>query len=344
MKLLPIRPSKSGRRENLSFMPTEPYAHLTATILAQLETADPENWSPPWYGADPLPVNALTGQRYRGLNTLVLWAAAQAQGYTDPRWATYRQWAALGAQVRKAERGTAIVFYKDLAAVAEGATEPGQPSSRFVARASHVFNAAQVDGAPEQTSTVGTHLDDDPDRTAELVLAAFVAATGARIIPGGTRACYSLASDTIRLPARSAFPTLAGYAGTLTHELVHWSGATHRLARDLTGRFGSRAYAAEELVAEIGAAFVLADLGLARTPHPDHAAYCAAWANLLRDDPTAITTAARLAARAAGYLGAYMPPAANETADRGTRADPAEPDAARRGASDPGGAEPGIAA
>ncbi|MFY9294405.1 MAG: zincin-like metallopeptidase domain-containing protein [Methylorubrum rhodinum] len=325
-------------------MPTEPYAHLTATILAQLATADPASWSPPWHGADPLPVNALTGRRYRGLNTLVLWAAAQAQDYTDPRWATYRQWAALGAQVRKAERGTAIVFYKDLPADAEGDAAPGQPGPRFVARASHVFNAAQVDGAPDRTGSAAGPMGDGLDPADEQVLSTFLATTGARIIPGGKHACYSTASDTIRLPARSAFPTFSGYAGTIIHELVHWSGAAHRLARDLTGRFGSRAYAAEELVAEIGAAFVLADIGLVRTPHPDHAAYCAAWATLLRDDPRALTTAARLAAQAAGYLGAYMPPAASDTADGGTCPGPAEPDEAGRGASDPGGAEPGIAA
>lgn len=325
-------------------MPTEPYAHLTATILSQLETADPENWSPPWHGADPLPVNALTGRRYRGLNTLVLWAAAQAQGYTDPRWATYRQWASLGAQVRKAERGTAIVFYKDLPADAEVSAAPSEPAPRFVARTSHVFNAAQVDGAPDRTSPIGTRRDNDPDQAAEPVLAAFVAATGASIIHGRMRACYSPASDTIQMPARSAFPELSGYAGTLAHELVHWSGAAHRLARDLTGRFGSRAYAAEELVAEIGAAFVLADLGLARTPHPDHAAYCVAWATLLRDDPKALPAAARLAAQAAGYLGAYMPPAASDADDGGPHNGPAEPDEAGRGASDPGDAEPGLAA
>lgn len=288
-------------------MPTDPYAHLTAIILAQIETADPATWSPPWHGADPLPVNALTGRRYQGLNTLVLWAAARAQGYPDPRWATYRQWAALGAQVRKAERGTAIVFYRDLPTKAEAGTGPGTPSPRFVARASHVFNAAQVDGARDRPGPLhALAVASDDDRAIEAAIAGLLTATGATVVPGGTRAAYSPATDTIHLPPLAAFTSTQGYAATLAHELVHWTGAPHRLARDLTGRFGTQAYAAEELVAEIGAAFVLAELGLARTPHPDHAAYCAHWLPLLRTVPRALATAASLAPQAAASLIAYQ--------------------------------------
>ncbi|WP_261926414.1 zincin-like metallopeptidase domain-containing protein [Methylorubrum sp. GM97] len=129
---------------------------------------------------------------------------------------------------------------------------------------------------------------------------------------GGTRACYVPTTDMIHLPPRAAFRTPTGYAGTLAHELVHWTGAPHRLARDLTGRFGARAYAAEELVAELGAAFVLADLGLSRTPLPDHATYCASWAPLLRADPRALSHAAAQGSRAADYLTASLPAALNQ--------------------------------
>jgi antirestriction protein ArdC len=278
------------------------HQRISACILVQLDTVDPNTWSPPWHGTAPVPRNALTGRRYRGLNILALWAAAQRCGYTDARWATYRQWAALGAQVGKAERGAAILFYKDQPADAEAEDTPGTPSPRFVARVSHVFNAAQVDGAPDQTGSNDVVAGPEPDVESEEVLAAFLVATGAIVVSDGSRASYSPSTDTIHLPARSAFHSASGYAATLTHELTHWTGAAHRLARDLTGRFGSRAYAVEELVAELGAAFVLGDLGLDRSPHPDHAAYCAAWLPLLRADPHALATAAAQASRASAYL------------------------------------------
>ena len=282
-------------------MATDLHQRLTDTILAQLETADPATWSPPWHGADPLPANALTGRRYRGLNVLALWCAAQVQGYAEARWATYRQWAALGAQVRKGERGTIVLFYKDLPreeAVDARSGEGQEPARGFVARASFVFNVAQVDGAPSLEATVP-----DADALAPLpAFAALVAASGARIVEGNHQPCYLPRTDAIHLPMRALFRSAEGHAGTLAHELVHWTGAPHRLARDLTGRFGMRAYAAEELVAELGAAFVLAEVGVARLPHPQHAAYVASWLPLLRADPRALASAAAQASRAAVYL------------------------------------------
>lgn len=283
-------------------MPADLHERVTATILQKLDTVDADAWTPPWHGADPLPRNALTGKRYRGLNILALWCAAQAHGYTDARWATYRQWAALGAQVRRGERGTLILFYKDLptanrtdASHGTGA-DTDATAARFIARASTVFNIAQVDAALQATAPNG------PPPAPQPTFDTFVMTTGAAIQTGGTRACYVPATDTIKMPPRSAFRTAEGYAGTLAHELVHWTGASHRLARDLAGRFGRRAYVAEELIAELGAAFVLADLGLARTPHPDHAAYLASWLPLLTADSRALATAAAAASRAADYL------------------------------------------
>nr|WP_082490162.1 zincin-like metallopeptidase domain-containing protein [Methylobacterium sp. Leaf122] len=285
--------------------PTDLHTRVAALILAQLETADPASWTPPWHGADPMPHNARTGRRYRGINVLALWCAAQANGYADARWATYRQWAALGAQVRKAERGTLVLFYKDLprSAPVELRDADTTDNAPFVARAAHVFNAAQVDTA---LPTASEPTDSSPPAPLP-VFDTFVVNTGAVIREGGTRACYVPATDTIQMPPRSAFRTPTGYAGTLAHELVHWTGAPHRLARDLTGRFGARAYAAEELVAELGAAFVLADLGLARAPHPDHATYCASWAPLLRADARALGHAAAQGSRAADYLAGLQP-------------------------------------
>ncbi|GJE39790.1 ArdC family protein [Methylobacterium persicinum] len=282
-------------------MPTNDlHARVAATILAQLETANPASWSPPWHGADPMPRNARTGRRYRSLNVLALWCAAQTHGYADARWATYRQWAALGAQVRKAQRGTLVLFYKELP---RGTDEDATDGAPFVARAAYVFNAAQVDVVSPPADAPAPSITSDPLPAFD----AFVAATGATIQHGGNRACYVPATDAIHLPPRTVFRTPTGYAGTLAHELVHWTGAPHRLARDLTGRFGARAYAVEELVAELGAAFVLADLGIVRSPHPGHAAYCASWVPLLRTDPRALSHAATQASRAADYLAALRP-------------------------------------
>lgn len=284
-------------------MPTHDlHTRVAAAILAQIETADPASWTPPWHGADPMPCNARTGRRYRGINVLALWCAAQAGCYADARWATYRQWAALGAQVRKAERGTLVLFYKDLPRSAEAGDGDAPEGAPFVARAAHVFNAAQVDAVPP-TADIPTNTPLAPLPAFD----AFVSTTGAAIHTGSTRACYIPATDTIKMPPRSAFRTPEGYAGTLAHELVHWTGASHRLARDLTGHFGRRAYAAEELIAELGGAFMLADLGLARTPHPDHAAYCAPWLPLLAADARALSHAAAQASRAVAYLTALQP-------------------------------------
>lgn len=208
----------------------------------------------------------------------MLWCASQAHGFVDARRATYRQWAQLGAQVRRQERGSLVLFYRDLPsraateAMRSQADEPDTPAC-FVARASDVFNAMQVDNAPAPSSLASTGARSD----ALAAFDSFVAATGAVIEEGGSKACYIPSIDTIRLPVRTAFISAAAHAATLSHELVHRTGAQHRLARGLSGRFGTNAYAAEELVAELGAAFVLAELGLARQPHPDHARYLAGW-------------------------------------------------------------------
>jgi antirestriction protein ArdC len=235
--------------------------------------------------------NALTGQAYRGVNILSLWCAEQARGFVTGHGATYQQWAQLGGQVRKGERGTPIVFYRDLPQGDD--IEDGAP--RFVARASWVFNAAQVEGAPEPEVSPVTLIDSTP------TLDRFVANRGVTICEGDT-ACYLPGRDEIRMPDRSRFTSAEGYAATLLHELVHWTGHASRLDRQLTTRFGTRAYAAEELIAELGSAFTLADLGIAITPHPNHATYIASWLPLSQSEPRAILAAAAHASRAAEYL------------------------------------------
>lgn len=269
---------------------------VTNSIIATLEAGEAGQWTCPWHRrGGGLPRNALTGRAYRGINTLTLWAGAQAAGYADDRWATYRQWGELGAQVRKGERSTLIVFFKELGEDEEDGRR------RVVARASYAFNSAQVEGAPEAGEPLPASEWHLPE-----VFDGLVERTGAIVIPGGEMACYIPSQDLIRIPRRDRFATAHGYASTMLHELTHWSGAPERLNRDLTGRFKSQAYAAEELVAELGSAFLAAELGLEAEPHPTHASYLASWLTLLRSDPKAIFTAASAASRAAQYLTALQ--------------------------------------
>jgi antirestriction protein ArdC len=264
---------------------------VTDKIIATLEAGEAGQWTCPWHRTGGgLPRNALTGKAYRGINTLSLWVGAQAAGFADDRWATYKQWAELGAKVRKGERSTLVVFFKEM-------DPEGEDRKRFVAKASYAFNASQVSGAPEAGEPLPAG-----EWTIPEVFNGFVDRTGARITHGGDAAFYQPSEDRIVMPPRDRFPTAHGYASTMAHELTHWSGAKGRLDRDLTGRFKTQAYAAEELVAELGSAFLMAELGLEAEPHPTHSSYIASWIKLLKSDPRAIFTAASAASRAAGFL------------------------------------------
>jgi len=279
------------------------HAEITNHLIAAIE-ADPGQPSLPWRrtgGALHMPVNALTGNNYHGINILNLWVTAEQRGYSAPIWGTYKQWAERGAQVRKGERSSLVVFYREFETEPEGDDDNGK---RRMARASFVFNAAQVDGfaLPDSPASLG------PIQRIERA-DHFVRATGAAIRYGGDRAFYQSALDFIQMPQEGLFSGTAtmsrdeGYYATLAHELVHWSGGKSRLARDMGKRFGDLAYAGEELVAEIGAAFLCAELGITQETRPDHAQYLANWLQLLKSDSKAIFTAAARASEAAAYLG-----------------------------------------
>ena len=289
---------------------TDVHVTITDAIVAAIE-AGTDAWQMPWHragGALSRPVNIATGNPYRGINILALWVAAQTQAFTRPEWGTYRQWAAKGAQVRKGEKGTTTVFYKELAVEAEDTADDGDtaaPERRCVARANIVFNADQVDGWEPAPAEAPSSIEEfTPVANAE----AFVAATAADIRHGGDAAFYRPATDHIQMPPKEAFrgsPTSTpaeDYYSTLCHELVHWSGAAHRLDRTLKTRFGSEAYAAEELIAELGAAFLCADLEISLEPRSDHAAYVATWLKVLKNDTRAIFTAASKAQQAVQFL------------------------------------------
>ncbi len=281
------------------------YDAVTQKIVAAIEEGV-GTYKTPWHSgatAIMLPTNAATLAEYRGINVLALWAEAADRGYPTGLWASYKQWQSLGAQVRKGERGATIVFYKR-AEVTATEPEDEQVSSalRFYSNASWVFNVAQVDGwTPPPTDA---RHEVECVREAE----AFVEAVGAKVAHGLPMACYRRKLDLIEMPLREWFegsgtssPTEAYYA-TLLHELTHWAGAEHRLNRSFGKRYGDEAYAMEELVAELGAAFMCAAFGIASEPRPDHASYVASWLKVLNRDNRAIFKAASMAQEAFEHL------------------------------------------
>lgn len=285
--------------------PSQMYRTITEQIAAAIAAGAPR-FEMPWHRASISlgpPMNAFTGNSYNGINILALWVAAQMRGFTSRSWATYRQWAELKCQVCKSERGTVIVFYRR---VDNSPTDPeidgADPETRLIARASWVFNAAQVDNWRESDAD-----EQSPFAVLERV-ETFVRTLGAEIHEGAVDACYFPHADYIQIPARSAFvgtttssPAEAYYA-TLLHELTHWTGHKTRLERDFSKRFGDEAYAMEELVAELGAAFLCASLGVANEPRLDHAAYVNSWLRVLGNDRRAIFVAAGKAGAAVDYL------------------------------------------
>ena len=294
---------------------SDAYQTVTDRIVAAIE-AGAEKWRMPWHvkgdGTMPaVPVNAASGKPYRGINVVALWIAAGAAEYPSGRWATYRQWAEMGAQVRKGEKSTFVVFWKVLGDdKADEQSDDGADGAgrRMMARGYHVFNAAQVEGA------IVTEATAEPAPEAERIARAegFFGALRADIRHGGNRAYYAPGPDYVQMPDFAAFTDPVAYYATLAHESGHWTGHKSRCARDFSGRFGSEAYAVEELVAELTAAFVCGDLGLASEPRPDHAAYIASWLKVLKHDKRAIFTAASKAQQAADWMHKCQPVAAEE--------------------------------
>ena len=283
----------------------DPHTRITDRILAELEQGT-RPWLKPWSGGDMATSGATrplraTGQPYRGINVLLLWIEAQASGFVSPSWMTYRQAQALGAQVRKGERGATIVYYGDSNKTVrdENSGEDSEQRFRFL-KTYTVFNVAQIDGLPEQF-----HFVPEPAPEVERIEAAeaFFARIPATVNHGGDRAYYIPSADRIQLPPFAAFHDAHGYYTTRGHETVHWTNHKSRLDRSFgREKWGDEGYAREELVAELGAAFLAADLGLSIEPRPDHASYLASWIKVLQNDTRAIVQAAAHAERAVAYL------------------------------------------
>jgi antirestriction protein ArdC len=285
------------------------YAETTARIVAALERGSAP-WVRPWSTlAEAIPMNAQSKRQYRGVNFTLLTLEAEAHGYPVNRWLTYRQAAELGGQVRRGERGTTVVFWKLKKLAAEvfpDSAAPDLPDRVYpLLRAYTVFNVAQVDGlAPELTHVAAATWEPEA-RAEELLLK-----SGAQLRFGGSKAFYRPGSDEIQLPPQRAFPTAGGYYNVALHELTHWTSHESRCNRQLGKRFGDDAYASEELIAEMGAAFLCAHCRI--DGELRHAAYLDSWLRVLRTDKRAIFIAAAKAQQAADYLLARLQPGVTE--------------------------------
>lgn len=270
------------------------YRQVTDSIVAELE-AGVAPWVKPWKEgrtAGLMPQNAATGRPYTGINIPILWDAAHRNGFTRHEWLTFKQAIDAGASIRKGEHGTTVVFAKRV--LTPGRDDEETDAMVTVLRTFTVFNIAQVEGWEERPQP------DFPEHPPILVAEAFVRQVGADLRHGGNRACYVLSQDFVLMPEPRQFESAAHYFATALHELTHWTGHERRLNRALVNRFGSHAYAAEELVAEFGAAFLCAELGIIARLR--HAEYIGSWLALLKADDRAVFTAASKASQAASYL------------------------------------------
>lgn len=281
-------------------MKADLYAAVTDRIVAALEQGHIP-WITPWTGSpeQAQPANLSSGHRYRGVNVLLLNMVQAAQAYPSNRWLTFQQARSLGGHVRKGERGTEVVFFKMLDLAQEGGTISAEPSRKVVPllRSFTVFNAAQVDGLPPALVTTSAPVEPfDANEAAEALLAA----SGAVIRHGASSAFYRPADDLICLPDPQAFISPERYYGVALHELTHWTAHPSRCARVLSGRQHIEAYAFEELIAEMGSAFLCSHVGI----HAElqHAAYIESWLKALRSDKRLIFSAASAAQKAVDFL------------------------------------------
>ncbi len=273
------------------------YEVVIDRILGMLETGTVP-WQRPWNPAVGLPRN-VRGTAYRGINPLVL----GCQGYESPLWLTFRQVTLLGGRVRRAERGTPVLFWKwpERAADTDDGREQRRPAP--LVRFYQVWNLQQTDGVEAPACAAVTVVD--PARaSADSVVSGMPAPPVIRH-DGATRAFYRPSTDSVHLPPREAFHDADGYRATLFHELVHSTGHPTRLARPAVtdgALFGDHAYSEEELVAEIGAAYLCAHVGIAERTLENSAAYVASWLRVLRDDRSLLLRAAQHAQRGVDYV------------------------------------------
>jgi antirestriction protein ArdC len=306
-------------------MKEDVYDRITNRIIQSLETGV-RPWLKPW-NADhaagkitrPLRHN---GQPYSGINVFMLWMEAEAAGYSAPIWMTFRQARELGGHVRKGEKGALVVYANSITKTAQDEAT-GEESEHKIPymKGYTVFNVEQIDDLPAHYYAKAARPNLTPQERISPV-EAFLAQTGADLSHGGNQAFYMPSQDRIQMPPFEFFRDPESYYATLLHETVHWTKHPKRLDRDFgRKRWGDEGYAMEELVAEIGAAFLSADLGITPDIREDHASYIASWLKVLKNDKRAIFTASSHAQRAATFLHELQPnPPAPEIDDQPERA------------------------
>jgi antirestriction protein ArdC len=287
--------------ENTATSTPNVYQRVTSAIINAIEQGAGD-YRMPWTvrqdkGFSPLSVGS--GKPYRGINVLALWAQAQTKGYSSALWGTFRQWQDLGANVRKAERGSPVVYWGTIdSKQSEAEEQDGNSGRRLFAKGYVVFNADQVDGLkmPKRFEPKLSHNE-------RITRADCFFSHLAEVRDGGNRAFYRPDTpEAVYMPGFDQFPEAESYYSVLSHETGHWTSHESRCNRELGKRFGDEAYGLEELVAELCSAFAMAHLELELTPRIDHAQYLSSWLRVLKADSRAIFTAASAAQRAADYL------------------------------------------
>jgi antirestriction protein ArdC len=304
-----------------------PYQTVTDRIVAMLEAGTPP-WQRSWSVGQPTisgpivrPLRAC-GKPYTGANVINLWAAGMMRGFRSRYWMTYKGAKEAGGNVRKGAKSE-LAFYVGKHTVE--AKEPDQDDKTVsFMRAYCVFNCDEIEGLPARfyaTEAPAPIEPAAPTHARNGEVDTFVSNLNASIAHGGDRAYYMPSMDAVRMPHLEQFDSAESYYATLLHELTHWTSHETRCPRPLGARFGDDAYAAEELVAELGAAFLCADLGVTNEPRADHASYIASWIRVLKADNRAIFRAASLAEKAATFMHGKQP--ASEAQDEAE----AEPEA-----------------
>jgi antirestriction protein ArdC len=287
------------------------YAKITDRIIADLERGV-RPWVQPWHAdhaggriTKPLRHN---GEPYSGINVILLWSEAVARGFSSATWMTFKQAIELGGHVRKGETGSTVVYANTFTRTeTDGAGQEVEQAIPFL-KAYTVFCVDQIEDLPERFYAKPKAVTDPVERIAHAD--AFFAATGAIIRHGGSQAFYMPSQDVIQMPPFETFKDAESHAATLAHEIIHWTSSAGRLNRDLSLYSKDKSERArEELIAELGSAFLCADLGIApeHEPRPDHASYLASWLKILSNDKRFIFSAAAHAQKAAAFLHSLQP-------------------------------------
>ena len=287
--------------DNTATNPRDVYQKVTDAIINAVEQGA-GTYLMPWVvrqdkGFSPISVS--TAKPYHGVNTLVLWSQAQTKGYSSALWGTYRQWQSLGAQVRKGEHGSPVVYWGTYETESqEHPNETEATRAKLFCKGYTVFNLEQVDNAQLPKRFDVTLSANERIARAE----SFFTSVGIPVRDGGNRAYYRPDTDAVYMPEFGQFPEASRYYSVLAHETTHWTSHASRCNRELGKRFGDDQYAMEELIAELGSAYTMAALQLELTPRSDHAAYIDSWVKVLKSDKRAIFTAASQAQKAANWL------------------------------------------